>query len=105
MLGNASGSNIVSYSHVNTIRNIKMTVRIKKKKIICRKSNQSLGTSEDVHTVLSFSVSTFRACLLCLSSVRIYENSKGPLETLYNIPQQSYCKEVSFESSNLTQLN
>ncbi|XP_050546109.1 gustatory receptor for sugar taste 61a-like [Daktulosphaira vitifoliae] len=58
------------------------------------KSDQYPNISKDVHTILSFSVSTLRACSLCLSSVRIYENSKGPLETLYNIPQQSYCKEV-----------
>ncbi|XP_050421362.1 gustatory receptor for sugar taste 61a-like [Adelges cooleyi] len=69
--------------------------------IICVEMHQGVinteetpNLSHDVHAILSFLVSTLRACALCLSSVRIYENSKGPLATLYDIPQLSYCKEV-----------
>lgn len=61
-----------------------------------RKTNENNGLSHYVHAILSFLVSTLRGCFLCLCSVRIYENSKLPKRTLYDIPQQSYCKEVGF---------
>uniref|UniRef100_A0A2S2PYK6 Putative gustatory receptor 64f n=1 Tax=Sipha flava TaxID=143950 RepID=A0A2S2PYK6_9HEMI len=56
--------------------------------------NNSLG--HYVHAILSFLVSSLRGCLLCLCSVNVYENSKLPKRSLYDIPQQSYCNEVEF---------
>ncbi|VVC43122.1 Gustatory receptor [Cinara cedri] len=60
------------------------------------KKNENNSLSHYVHAILSFLVSSLRGCLLCLCSVKIYENSKLPKRTLYDISQKSYCKEVEF---------
>lgn len=54
-----------------------------------------------MHAVLSFLVSSLRGCVLCLCSVKIYENSKLPKRSIYDIPLQTYCNEVSLGYNTL----
>ncbi|KAL4112205.1 hypothetical protein QTP88_016037 [Uroleucon formosanum] len=59
------------------------------------RTKENFNLSHHVHAILSFLVSSLRGCLLCLCSVKIYESSKLPKRSLYDIPQQSFCNEAS----------
>uniref|UniRef100_A0A8D9FKU9 Uncharacterized protein n=1 Tax=Cacopsylla melanoneura TaxID=428564 RepID=A0A8D9FKU9_9HEMI len=66
--------------------------------ILCVLSHLAILNKTDhadrVHIIVSFTVTLSRFVALCITTVRVYEESKAPLTVLYGVRHDSYCTEV-----------
>lgn len=56
-------------------------------------------SSEKIHKIVTFTVSTLRACALCYATISVDEESKKVLRVINSTPSISYCFEVSKKAS------